>query len=206
MAIGVFMGITLLQKPMECFIFELRPHCIISDMFFPLTVDVAEQLKIPRLTFYPTNVMYHCVEHCLKLYTPHEKVPGLPYEIEMKRSQLPKNVKNNLEGPYWELLKKIKESEPQSYGMIHDTIYDLEPSYAELYQKFKGKKSWLIGPSFHFSKRNNSRSSPDQEQHSCLSWLDSQESNSVLYICFGSMGRFSDPQLTEIALALEALN
>ncbi|XP_049398428.1 nuatigenin 3-beta-glucosyltransferase-like isoform X7 [Solanum stenotomum] len=219
MAIGVFMGIPLLQKPMESLIFELRPHCIVSDMFFPWTVDVAEQLNIPRLTFYPNNLMLHCVEHCLKLYTPHEKVssdsesfliPGLPDQIEMKRSQLSENViKINPKGPYWEMMKRIKESEPRSYAMIHDTIYDLEPSYAELYQEIKGKKPWLIGPLFHFSKReeaSNSRNTHDQERHSCLSWLDSQEPNSVVYICFGRMGRFSDAQLTEIALALEASN
>ncbi|XP_055821444.1 nuatigenin 3-beta-glucosyltransferase-like [Solanum dulcamara] len=216
MALGVYMGIPLLQKPMESLIFELRPHCIVSDMFFPWTVDVAEQLKIPRLMFYPTNVLFHCVEHCLKLYTPHEKVssdsesfkvPGLPDQIEMKRSQLPENIKTKSEGPYWEMMKRIKESEPRSYAMIHDAIYELELSYAELYQKIKGKKPWLIGPLFHFSKReeaNNSRNSPDQERHNCLSWLDSQEPNSVVYICFGSMARFSDAQLTEIALALEA--
>ncbi|XP_006342640.1 UDP-glucose flavonoid 3-O-glucosyltransferase 7-like [Solanum tuberosum] len=218
MAISVFMGIPLLQKPMESLIFELRPHCIVSDMFFPWTVDVAEQLKIPRLMFYPTNVMYHCVEHCLKLYAPHEKVssdsesfliPGLPDQIEMKRSQLPENIITKSEGPYWELMRRIKESEPRSYAMIHDTIYDLEPSYAKLYQEIKGKKPWLIGPLFHFSKReeaDNSRNTQHQERHSCLSWLDSQEPNSVVYICFGSMGRFSDAQLTEIALALEASN
>ncbi|MCD7470807.1 hypothetical protein HAX54_010957 [Datura stramonium] len=218
MAVGVWMGIALLQKPMEDLIVELRPHCIISDVCLPWTVDVAEQLKIPRLMFYPHNLMYHCIEHYLKLYTPHEKVssdsesfliPDLPDKIEMKRSQLPDDVKSNPEGPYWELMKRIKESEPRSYAMIHDTIYDLEPSYAALYQKIKGKKPWLIGPLFHFSKReeaSNSRNTAVQERHSCLSWLDSQEPNSVVYICFGSMGRFSDAQLTEISLVLEASN
>ncbi|PHU01218.1 hypothetical protein BC332_31005 [Capsicum chinense] len=100
------------------------------------------------------------------------------------------------------MMKRIKESEPRSYAMIHDTIYDLEPSYAELYQKIRGKKPWLIGPLFHFSKREEANTAV-QEQHSCLSWLDSQEPNSVVYNCFGSMGRFSDAQLTEIDLALE---
>ncbi|MCD7470808.1 hypothetical protein HAX54_010958 [Datura stramonium] len=112
MATGVFMGIALLQKPMEDLIVDLRPHCVVSDLLLPWTVDVAEQLKIPRLTFYPNNVMFHCVEHCLKLYTPHEKVssdsesfliPGLPDKIEMKRSQLPDGVKSNPEGPYWDM-------------------------------------------------------------------------------------------------------
>ncbi|KAF3685549.1 putative low-temperature-induced cysteine proteinase-like [Capsicum annuum] len=153
--------------------------------------------------------MYHCIEHCLSVYTPHEKVssdsksfliPGLPDKTEMKRSQLPENIiKTNPEGPYWEMLKKIKESEHRSYAMIHDTIYDLESSYAELYQTIKGKKPWLIGPLFHFSKREEASNSKDiavQEQHICLSWLDSQEPNSVVYICFGK--QFYNEKLVEI--------
>ncbi|KAF3655572.1 putative low-temperature-induced cysteine proteinase-like [Capsicum annuum] len=213
MVIGVFMGIDLLQKPIKDLIVELRPHCIVSDVCHTWTVDVAEQLKIPRLAFYSHSLMYHCVEHCLNVYTPHEKVssdsesfmiPGLPDKIEMKRSQLPENiVKTNLEGPYWEMMKRIKEAEPRRYGVIHDAVYDLESTYAELYQKIKGKKPWLIGPLFHFSKREEANTAV-KERHSCLSWLDYQEPSSVVYICFGSMVRFSDAQLTEIALALEA--
>ncbi|CAN4115124.1 unnamed protein product [Withania somnifera] len=192
MTLGVCMGIDLLQKPIEDLIVKLRPHCIVSDVCLMWTVDVAEQLKIPTLTFVPHNRMYHCVEHCLNVYTPHDKVssdtesyliPGLPDKIEMRR--------------------------PQYYGVIHNSIYDLESTYAELYQKIKGKKPWLIGPLFHFSKReeaSNSRNTAVQERHSCLSWLDSQEPNSVMYICFESMGRFSDAQLTETALAIEASN
>ncbi|PHU01217.1 hypothetical protein BC332_31004 [Capsicum chinense] len=98
MSMGVWKGNAMLQKPIEDLTVELYPHCIVSDVCLPWTLDVAERLKIPRLMFHPTNVMLHCVEHYLKLYTPHEKVgsdsesfliPGLPDNIEMKRSQRP---------------------------------------------------------------------------------------------------------------------
>ncbi|KAF3655573.1 hypothetical protein FXO38_14602 [Capsicum annuum] len=98
MSMGVWKGNAMLQKPIEDLTVELHPHCIVSDVCLPWTVDVAERLKIPRLMFHPANVMLHCVEHYLKLYTPHEKVgsdsesfliPGLPDNIEMKRSQRP---------------------------------------------------------------------------------------------------------------------
>lgn len=51
----VVYGFSLLKKPMEDLITKLLPHCIISGMFFPWTVDTAECLKIPRLVFYPSN-------------------------------------------------------------------------------------------------------------------------------------------------------
>lgn len=39
--------------------------------------------------------------------------------------------------------------------------------------------------------------------HECLNWLDLQPSQSVVYLCFGSLGLFSSDQLKEIATGLE---
>nr|XP_004516947.1 UDP-glycosyltransferase 1 [Cicer arietinum] len=41
------------------------------------------------------------------------------------------------------------------------------------------------------------------DENRCLSWLDSQPSQSVVFLCFGSMGRFSKAQLNEFAFGLE---
>ncbi|KAL4588338.1 hypothetical protein LXL04_001222 [Taraxacum kok-saghyz] len=38
---------------------------------------------------------------------------------------------------------------------------------------------------------------------SCLSWLDNQKPKSVIYVCFGSLAKFPEAQITEIAFALE---
>lgn len=43
----------------------------------------------------------------------------------------------------------------------------------------------------------------DEEQHACLTWLDSQPRESVVFLCFGSLGAFSAEQLNEIAVGLE---
>ncbi|KAK3008261.1 hypothetical protein RJ639_014947 [Escallonia herrerae] len=40
-------------------------------------------------------------------------------------------------------------------------------------------------------------------RHECLSWLDSQPGESVVFLCFGSLGVFSAKQLKEIAVGLE---
>lgn len=36
-----------------------------------------------------------------------------------------------------------------------------------------------------------------------MTWLSSKEPNSVIYICFGSLAKFSISQLYEIAMGLE---
>ncbi|CAL5326915.1 unnamed protein product [Camellia sinensis] len=38
----------------------------------------------------------------------------------------------------------------------------------------------------------------------CLTWLDSKEPNSVIYVCFGGLCVFPESQLIEIGLGLEA--
>lgn len=208
MAFKVDQAITLLRKPMEQLIRDLSPDCIFSDMFYPWTVDVAKDLKIPRLLFYPTNFFYHCVFHNLKLYAPYEilrsdyesfVVPGLPDKIEMKLSQLEDYVTKKTQ--FGEFMEQMKCSEVGSFGLVHNSFYELEPAYADYYKKIKGGKVWPIGPLFHFSNTDTI-----SQQHSCLNWLDTQRPDSVLYICFGSLTRFSATQLTEIALTLEASN
>ncbi|KAJ1689585.1 hypothetical protein LUZ63_013740 [Rhynchospora breviuscula] len=42
-----------------------------------------------------------------------------------------------------------------------------------------------------------------QERHDCLTWLDNQPRQSVLFLCFGSSGTFSFEQLKEMAVGLE---
>lgn len=43
------------------------------------------------------------------------------------------------------------------------------------------------------------------EDSTCVSWLDKQLGNSVIYIAFGSTAMFSERQFQELALALELL-
>lgn len=208
----VYKGTMLLQTAMEEFIEELSPHCIISDMFYPWTVDLAEKLKIPRILFYANNFISHCLPHNLWEYEPHKSVksdsegfliPGLPDRIEMKRSQLEDHMK--AETHFTEVLRKIRESAVRSFGLVFDTVYEFEPQYADYFGKVKGTKYWTIGPLFYFCNKEKTDNSADGKD-GCLNWLDTQGPNQVLYISFGSIAKFSDTQLNEIALALEALN
>ncbi|KAL5984755.1 hypothetical protein ACLOJK_041377 [Asimina triloba] len=43
----------------------------------------------------------------------------------------------------------------------------------------------------------------DGPRDECLAWLDSQPQRSVVFLCFGSLGVFSEAQLKEIAVGLE---
>ncbi|KAI3743484.1 hypothetical protein L1987_61194 [Smallanthus sonchifolius] len=210
MAGAVFRGMMMLQTPMQQAIRHLAPDCIFSDMFFPWTVDLADELKIPRLLFYPSCFLYHSISHSLRIYKPHEKVesesesfvvPHLPDEITMKRSQMSEHFKTKT--AFGEMIELILQSEKRSYGLVHNTFYELEPAYVDHFKKIKDTKVWHIGPLFQFFNNEDNCNSNVLEKHACLSWLDDQKPNSVIYGCFGSMVRFQEAQITEIAFALE---
>ncbi|KAK9068442.1 hypothetical protein SSX86_012556 [Deinandra increscens subsp. villosa] len=211
MAAAVWRGMMMLQTPMEHAIRDLAPDCIFSDMFFPWTVDLADELKIPRLLFYPSCFLYHSVSHSLRVYKPHENVksesesfvvPNLPDKIMMKRSQVSEHFKTKT--GFGEVLERIRESEKRSYGLVHNTFYEIEPAYVDHFKKIKDTKVWHIGPLFKFFDGEGvDRKGRVSERHACLTWLDDQKPKSVIYVCFGSMVKFPEDQITEIALALE---
>ncbi|XVF29650.1 hypothetical protein REPUB_Repub15cG0140300 [Reevesia pubescens] len=51
------------------------------------------------------------------------------------------------------------------------------------------------------AQRGNKASINEQQ---CLKWLDSQEPNSVIYACLGSISSLKAPQLIELSLGLKA--
>lgn len=195
---------------MEQLIHNLSPDCIVSDMFFPWTVDTAEKLKIPRLLFYTSNIFNECVWNNLKSHIPHEKteddlesflIPGLPDKIEMTRSQLPDYLLTKTK--YGELIDMIKASETRSHGLIFNSFHELEASYIAHYKDSTGLEVRHVGPLSYYSKSKSDMHKKDYSSPSDLnSWLNAQKPKTVLYISFGSMAMLPDKQLTEIALAL----
>ncbi|RVW95045.1 UDP-glycosyltransferase 88F4 [Vitis vinifera] len=62
---------------------------------------------------------------------------------------------------------------------------------------------YCIGPLIADTGEDESNSSGNKTRHGCLSWLDTQPSQSVVFLCFGSKGTFSPAQMKEIANGLE---
>ncbi|XP_060190003.1 solanidine UDP-glucose glucosyltransferase 1-like [Lycium barbarum] len=223
----IFYGIFLLQKPMEDKIREISPDCIFSDMYFPWTVDIAEELKIPRILFNQSSYTYNSILHNLKVYKPHEQqlkleanfqgsflVPGLPDKIEFKLSQLTDDLRKAADDDrtsFDSLLDQVRDSEGRSYCIVHDTFYELEPAYADYYQKIKKTKCWHIGPISHFSSKIRSEeliadvvTAGNSSRNDAVEWLNNQKPKSVLYVSFGTLVRFPEDQISGIAKALES--
>ena len=217
-------ALSILEGPFRQLFRDIKPDFIVSDMFYPWSVDAADELGIPRLIYVGGTYFAHCAMDSLERFEPHTKVgsddesfliPGLPHEFEMTRSQIPDRFKAPDNLTY--LMKTIKESEKRSYGSVFKSFYAFEGAYEDHYRKIMGTKSWNLGPISSWVNQDasdkasrGSRDNKAKEEQveegkdgSWLAWLDSKKEGSVLYVCFGSMNNFPTTQLGEIAHALE---
>ncbi|KAK0582340.1 hypothetical protein LWI29_024415 [Acer saccharum] len=208
---------TMLQDPLEQLLRECKPDCLVADIFFPWANDAAAKFGIPRLVFHGTGFFSLCTTACMTMYEPHKQVssdsepfvvPGLPGDIKLTRNQLSDMMKSNEENGFTKMLKDSEESELKCYGVVVNSFYELEPTYADYYRNVLGRKAWHVGPVSLCNGNLKDKASRGKQasidENECLKWLNSKKPNSVVYICFGSVADFNSDQLMELAMGLEA--
>ncbi|KAF7127988.1 hypothetical protein RHSIM_Rhsim11G0163700 [Rhododendron simsii] len=150
-----FKAATMLQDPLEHIIDEVRPDCIVADMFFPWATEAAAKFGIPRLVFHGTSFFALCASENLRLYKPHREVssneesflvPDLPHQIKLTKMQLPEHERSESETDFARMFVRMKESELLSYGVIGNSFYELETAYADYYRVVLKRRAWHIGP------------------------------------------------------------
>ncbi|KAM7474879.1 hypothetical protein LguiB_022122 [Lonicera macranthoides] len=208
---------TLLQEPFEKLLGELHPDCLVADMFFPWATRSAAKFNIPRLVFHGTSLFAMCASASMRLYKPFKDVasdselfvlPNLPHQIKFTRLQVSQDEREETVNDFNVWLNQAKDSDSESYGVIFNSFFDLEPDYANHYRNVLKRKAWHIGPFSLCNKKIEDKvvrgKKSTVDEHECLKWLDSQKPNSVIYICFGSVANISIAQLYEVAMGLEA--
>ncbi|XP_061349784.1 probable UDP-glucosyl transferase 73B6 [Gastrolobium bilobum] len=200
----VYQATTLLRSPIEHFVEHNPPDCIVADFLFPWVEDLANKLGIPRLAFNGFSLFAICA---INSVTPHSidasgslVISGLPHPITINTTP-PKELR--------EFLDSMLETELKSFGLIVNNFVELDgEEYVHHYEKTTGHKAWHLGPASLILRTAEEQAKRGQESvlsvHECLSWLNSKRSNSVLYICFGSLCHFPDSQLYEMACGIEA--
>nr|GMC85454.1 scopoletin glucosyltransferase-like [Ipomoea batatas] len=202
-----FKACAMLQEPLEHILQEIRPDCLVADLFFPWATNAAAKFDIPRLIFHGSSYLALCASNSLRTHKPFNDVssdselftiPNLPRELKLTRLQVSPG----------EMRKLVWEPEDKCYGEIYNSFYELERDFEEHYRNVMGIRTWSIGPlSLHNrdveDKAQRGKKSAIDE-HECLEWLDSKNPNSVVYICFGSVANFAPSQLHEMAMGIEA--
>ncbi|CAN8257917.1 unnamed protein product [Cochlearia groenlandica] len=202
-----------LKQQLEDFIETAKPSCIVADMFFPWATESAENLGVPRLVFHGTSFFSLCCSYNMRTHKPHKKVdtvstpfviPGLPGDIVITTEQA--NVADE-ETPMGKFMKQIRETESNSFGVLVNSFYELEPVYADFYRSFVAKRAWHIGPlslcNREIGEKAGRGKKANIDEQECLKWLDSKTPGSVVYMSFGSGTNFTNEQLLEMAFGLE---
>ncbi|PKU74919.1 UDP-glycosyltransferase 73C5 [Dendrobium catenatum] len=197
-------ALSLLRSPFTDLLRHLSPSAVISDALLPFTAETAASLGIPWFSFPGTGLFALSVDLSIFLNRPHQTepisdsfvVPGLPHRIELTHSQLKETT---LPGrPTSDFFALAKQADQFTTGIVINSFTDLEPGYAEHYQREMGKRIFLIGPV------STIRCSEEEEQNSqIMTWLKKKPERSVIYVCFGSLCRMPEKQILEIGRGLE---
>ncbi|KAH7512042.1 hypothetical protein FEM48_Zijuj12G0048500 [Ziziphus jujuba var. spinosa] len=149
--INFFTGLDMLQKPVEDIVKELTPppNCMIADMCFPWTIEVARMLGIPRISFHGLGCFCLLCLHSVRTSKILDKiesdaeyfvVPDLPDRIEVTKPQLPDALVSTSN----DFTRRLVAADLESYGVIANTFEELEPEYAEEYKKARNGKVWYM--------------------------------------------------------------
>ncbi|KAJ0083350.1 hypothetical protein Patl1_31215 [Pistacia atlantica] len=180
--------------------------CIIYDGFMSFAQAVACHLKLPNIILQTGSVAsvltYFAYPRLQEegYSTPQdssstELVPGL-HPLRFK--DLPATNFDNLDG-IWQVIA-ILSNIGASSAIIWNTMDCLEQSLLAQYQQQFQVPNFSIGPMHKIASASSS--SLLEEDSSCISWLNKQRHNSVIYISFGSIASVDAKELTEMAWGL----
>uniref|UniRef100_A0A2N9HLW5 Glycosyltransferase n=1 Tax=Fagus sylvatica TaxID=28930 RepID=A0A2N9HLW5_FAGSY len=188
-------------------------QAFIMDFFCSHALSVAAKLNLPGYFFFTSGAaaqnffiyfptIHNTTTKSFKDLNTLLNVPGVPpvHSLDLPKPLLDRNDKA------YEYLLDCSIGLARSAGIIVNTFEALEPKAIQAFSDglcvpdAPTPPLYCIGP---LIATNNERSSGEAVQPECLTWLDSQPSQSVVFLCFGSLGLFSIEQLKEIALGLE---
>lgn len=135
-------------------------------------------------------------------------LPGIKLPFVLTVSDLPDAVNNSsdVDNPTSRLLEEIGAADINSWGVIVNTVVDLEMGQVSAFESFyrEGARAWCVGP---LNLYNDVHHVQNQSFDYAMKWLDDHDqlsrSASVIYVSFGTQANVSDAQLDEVAYGLE---
>ncbi|XVF63335.1 hypothetical protein PTKIN_Ptkin09bG0079600 [Pterospermum kingtungense] len=183
----------------------------VIDLFCTSTLSLVKDLKIPTFYFYTSSASAlaaffqfpkldeQTTESFKDLRDTVFHFHGAP---PLKAVHMPGPLLDRQDPAYHDFMY-FCSGLPQSDGIIVNTFEDLEPISIKTIADGSCLVDAPTPPTFYIGPLIAAASSSKAENDYCLSWLEKQPSQSVVFLCFGSRGTFSRAQLKEIAKGLE---
>ncbi|XVF83825.1 hypothetical protein PTKIN_Ptkin16aG0524300 [Pterospermum kingtungense] len=225
----MFKSMELRSKPiLREMLVNIKPpvDCIIGDGVLGfLTLDVADELGIPLIQFRTVSASsiwaYFAIPDMIqagelpirgnedmdRLIT---RVPGM--ETFLRCRDLPSFCRaSDIMDPFLQLLATETRNNFKSHGFLLNTFEDLEGDVLS-HMRTKCPRIYTVGPlHLHLKTRlsqtketvfDQSTNSLWEVDRTCLSWLDKQPKESVVYVSFGSVTVLSREEVMEFWFGL----
>ncbi|XP_038982152.1 UDP-glycosyltransferase 90A1-like [Phoenix dactylifera] len=202
----------LLKSHFEQALGNLLPaiSLLISGPFLPWTNESALKFGIPRISFYGCAnfailIKTICARGILQTGLDNDRqpfmVPGFPH-LRLTKADVGKPFDDpNPQHPMYVFDVEVTKATNESYGMVANSFYELEPAYVDHWNDNIGPKVWCVGPLC----LARPKAEPAERRSEWMEWLDSRSAMNrpVVFVAFGSQAEISVPQLKEIAAGLE---
>ncbi|AQL00708.1 Anthocyanidin 5,3-O-glucosyltransferase [Zea mays] len=187
---------------------------LVVDMFCTDALDVAAELAIPAHFFYPSAagdlaVYLQVPDLCRAAPSPLRDMgkaalnfAGVP---AVRALDMPDTM-HDWESDVGSVRLRQLARMPEAAGILVNSFEWLESRALEALRGghcLPGRstpKIYCVGP---LVDGGGSGTEGNGERHACLAWMDGQPRQSVVFLCFGSLGAFSAAQLKETARGLE---
>ncbi|KAJ0264674.1 UDP-glycosyltransferase 71B2 [Hirschfeldia incana] len=184
----------------------------VVDMFCTEMIDVANKFNVPSYLFYTSNATFLGIQlHVQHLYDVENydvsdlkdsditelEVPCLSFPLPLKCFPSVMLSKEWLPVVFGQV-RRFRETK----GILVNSFAELEPHAMKFFSGHDTLPTvYPVGPVLNL--KTNGPDSADDKQTVIINWLDQQPRESVVFLCFGSMGGFREDQAKEIAIALE---
>ncbi|GMH06713.1 hypothetical protein Nepgr_008553 [Nepenthes gracilis] len=183
----------------------------VVDLFCTAMVDVANELDVPYYVFFTSGAALLCLlfhfqslrenqgVHVSEFKDPISELDIPGFRNRVPRKFLPSRIRDK-DGGSTVILDHGKRSR-EAKGLLINTFMELE-SHAihTLSNDDSLPLVYPVGPVINLKPH---RDGGEGDKDSIMAWLDDQPPSSVVFLCFGSMGSFSEEQVREIAHGLE---
>ncbi|KAK9998390.1 hypothetical protein SO802_017993 [Lithocarpus litseifolius] len=176
---------------------------LILDFVCTSMIDVGRELNLPSYLFFTSNAGF--LAFMLHLPIRHNQIGNEFSESDPELlipgilNPLPTGVLPDGYTAYMKFAQRFRDTK----GIIVNTLKELEPYAIDSFSDGQTPPVYTVGPVVLDLKGPPNPALDEAERDNIMKWLDDQPPSSVVFLCFGSLGRFGGTQVKEMALGLQ---
>ncbi|KAG6578601.1 UDP-glycosyltransferase 90A1, partial [Cucurbita argyrosperma subsp. sororia] len=195
------------------------PHPVnflISDMFLWWTVESASKFGIPRINFSGMSNFSRAIVSSINQNKLFDGIKSSDEMITVTDFPWVKFARDDFDEDFWhadrrtclpfQLIMKSIHAATNSYGLIVNSFYELEPTFCNFSSDRGMEMTWNIGPlCLAQTSTQKLQTQQPNKTGTWLEWLEAKlrRGEPVLYVAFGSQAEISSEQMKEIEIGLE---